>query len=126
MDFAFSLTVLKVEGRNHRSGKLKNPSEPFQSLFGFQNEISNTYFLFFNLSFSGAETVFISEVGIKSVSIYYKCGVHLFLHKQYLCYSMNYLFFQPKVQILLRRKYCCDANIVAINCVHLKKVQFDQ
>ena len=43
-----------------------------------------------------------------------------YLHKQCLCYSMNYLFSN------LIRKYCCDANIVAMKCVHFESVHFDQ
>ena len=46
--------------------------------------------------------------------------VHYSIHKHSLCYSMNYLFFQTKLQ------YCCDANIVAIKCVHFEKVHVDQ
>ena len=44
----------------------------------------------------------------------------LYFHKQSLCYSMKYLFSN------LSRKYCCDANIVAIKCVPFESVDFDQ
>ena len=42
------------------------------------------------------------------------------LHEQCLCYSMNYFFSN------LSRKYCCDANIVAIKRVHFESNHFDQ
>ena len=42
-----------------------------------------------------------------------------FLLKLILCYSMNHLFFQPKSQILLRRKFSCD------KMCHFESVHFD-